>query len=197
MPRRARVLVLDNLDSFTYNLVQVLRAQGALVTVRRAGSTAGPRAMAVLRLLKPTHLVVSPGPGRPEAAKESLAAIREFAGRIPVLGVCLGHQALALVFGALVGRASRPVHGRSSAMRHDGSGIFRGLPNPFFAGRYHSLAVKPAHLPPALKVTAWTGAGEIMGLRHASGAEGVQFHPESILTPCGPRLLANFLQSPS
>jgi anthranilate synthase component 2/para-aminobenzoate synthetase component 2 len=194
MSARPRVLVLDNLDSFTYNLVQVLRAQGALVTVRRAGA-GGKRALAALRRLKPSHLVVSPGPGRPEAAGESLEAIKGFAGRIPVLGVCLGHQALALVFGATVGRSSRPTHGRASAMRHDGSGIFRGLPNPFPAGRYHSLAVDPANLPSALKITAWTGAGEIMGLRHVSGAEGVQFHPESILTPCGPRLLANFLHS--
>ncbi|HTB23420.1 MAG TPA: aminodeoxychorismate/anthranilate synthase component II [bacterium] len=194
MPRRARVLVLDNLDSFTYNLVQILRAQGAAVAVRRAGAAGGLKA---LKALKPSHLVLSPGPGRPEGARESLAAIKAFAGRIPVLGVCLGHQALALVFGGSVGRAARPVHGRASAMRHDGQGIFKGLPNPFLAGRYHSLAVHPAGLPPALKVSAWTGAGEIMGLRHASGAEGVQFHPESILTPCGPRLLANFLQSPS
>jgi anthranilate synthase/aminodeoxychorismate synthase-like glutamine amidotransferase len=189
MPR-ARVLVLDNLDSFTYNLVQALRAQGALVQVQRPG-----RGLWALRGLKPSHLIVSPGPGRPEDARESLAAIKAFAGRIPVLGVCLGHQALAVVFGAVVGRASQPMHGRASAMRHDGVGVFRGLPNPFAAGRYHSLAVRPKSLPPDLTVSAWTGEGEIMGLRHASGAEGVQFHPESILTPCGPRLLANFLRS--
>lgn len=190
MPVRARVLVLDNLDSFTYNLVQALRAQGAEVQVRRPG-----RGLRALRAAKPSHLIVSPGPGRPEDARESLAAIKAFAGRIPVLGVCLGHQALALVFGAVVGRASRPMHGRASAMRHDGAGVFQGLPNPFPAGRYHSLAVRPSGLPPDLRVSAWSGAGEIMGLRHVSGAEGVQFHPESILTPCGPRLLANFLRS--
>jgi len=191
MPVKPRVLVLDNLDSFTFNLVQALRGLGADVAVRRPAG----RGATALRRLRPSHLVVSPGPGRPHQAVESLRALRVFAGRIPVLGVCLGHQALAEAFGGHVERALRPVHGKASAIRHDGSGIFRGLPNPFMAGRYHSLAVDPATLPRDLEITAWAGAGEIMGLRHVSGAEGVQFHPESILTPCGPRLLSNFLRS--
>jgi len=189
---RARVLVLDNLDSFTYNLVQVLRAHRAQVIVRRPQAVFQPTA---LRRLKPSHLLVSPGPGRPESAEESLRAVELFAGLIPVLGVCLGHQVLAHVFGGKVQRARRPVHGRASAVWHDGQGVFQGLPSPFSAGRYHSLTVCPANLPADLSVSAWTGVGEIMGLRHVSGAEGVQFHPESILTPCGSRLLVNFLRS--
>jgi anthranilate synthase component II len=194
MGGKARVLVLDNLDSFTYNLVQGLRALDAQVLTRRTAG-GGVRMLGSLRRLEPTHLLVSPGPGRPEGMEQCLAALRHFSGRIPVLGVCLGHQALALAFGGVVVRSSRPTHGRASAMRHDGQGVFRGLPNPFLAGRYHSLAVRRRALPRTLKVTAWTAQGEIMGLRHVSGAEGVQFHPESILTPCGPRLLANFIRS--
>jgi anthranilate synthase component 2 len=186
------VLVLDNLDSFTYNLVQALAGLGAAVTVRRPGPESGVLA---LRRLKPSHLVLSPGPGRPEAASDSLAAIKAFAGSIPVLGVCLGLQALAVAFGGKVDHAASPVHGKSSTIRHNALGLFSGLPNPFLAGRYHSLAVQPLGLPRTLEITAWTDAGEIMGLRHASGAEGVQFHPESILTPCGSRLFANFLHS--
>lgn len=191
MRLRARVLVLDNLDSFTHNLAQMLQAQGARVDVLRPRQSG----LATLRRLGPSHVVLSPGPGRPEAAKTGLAALRAFAGIVPVLGVCLGHQALACAFGGVVRRSPRPVHGRASAVWHDGRGVFEGLPNPFWAGRYHSLTVRKAGLPRELIVTAWTAAGEIMGLRHASGAEGVQFHPESILTPCGPRLIANFLRS--
>lgn len=187
---KARVLVLDNLDSFTYNLVQALGSLGAEVLVRRPGLGSG-----ALKRLKPSHLVISPGPGRPEDASESLEAIQAFAGRIPVLGVCLGLQALAVAFGGRVVHAIRPVHGKSFAIRHNSQGLFLGLPNPFMAGRYHSLAVQSRGLPQALEITAWTEAGEIMGLRHASGAEGVQFHPESILTPCGSHLFANFLHS--
>jgi anthranilate synthase/aminodeoxychorismate synthase-like glutamine amidotransferase len=193
MAGRARVLVLDNLDSFTYNLVQALGALGAEVMVRRPQGSGGGADL--VRRLRPSHLVVSPGPGRPESAPESLAAIRACSGRIPVLGVCLGLQALGLAYGAAVVHALRPIHGKVSAIRHKGQGVFHGLPDPFLGGRYHSLAVHAASLPPSFTVTAWTDAGEIMGLRHASGAEGVQFHPESILTPCGSLLFANFLHS--
>lgn len=184
------VLVLDNLDSFTFNLVQALQAQGAEVHVERADRSALGR----LKRLRPRRLVVSPGPGHPARAGLALAAIRHFSGRIPVLGVCLGHQALALAFGGRIGRAGRLLHGRASRIRHDGSGLFAGLPQGFAAGRYHSLAVRPSGLPEALKITAVSEDGEIMGLAHASGAQGVQFHPESILTPCGPDLLSNFLR---
>ena len=189
--RRPRVLVLDNLDSFTFNLVQALQALCAEVAVRRSDRSS----LASLRRVKASHLLVSPGPGRPEAAPLSLAALKAFAGRLPVLGVCLGHQALAAAFGARVVNAPRLLHGKTSKIRHLGAGLFKGLPQGFRATRYHSLLVDPGTLPPELAVTAWTAEGELMGLRHASGAEGVQFHPESILTPCGPRLLANFLRS--
>ena len=191
MPRRPRVLLLDNLDSFTHNLAQGLEALGAEVRVLRArGAT-----LAALERVRPSHLVLSPGPGHPRQARLSLAALRRFAGRLPLLGVCLGHQALAHAFGARVARAARPLHGQASPVRHDDQGIFHGLPQGFAAGRYHSLAVDAAGLPGALRVTAWADDGTVMGLRHTSGAEGVQFHPESILTPCGNRLLANFLRS--
>jgi anthranilate synthase component 2 len=189
--RRPRVLVLDNLDSFTFNLVQALQALGAEVAVRRSDRSS----LASLSRVKASHLLVSPGPGRPEASPLSLAALKAFAGRLPVLGVCLGHQALAAAFGARVVNAPRLLHGKTSKIRHLGAGLFKGLPQGFRATRYHSLLVDPGTLPPDLAVTAWTAEGELMGLRHASGAEGVQFHPESILTPCGPRLLANFLRS--
>lgn len=190
-PAKPRVLVLDNLDSFTYNLVQAMQALGAEVDVRRAGRSS----LAGLRRLKATHLLVSPGPGTPEAAGLSLEAIRAFAGRLPVLGVCLGHQALATAFGGKVVRAERLLHGKTSRIQHRGQGLFHGLPQGFKATRYHSLVVDPGTLPPDLAITAWTRQGEVMGLRHVSGAEGVQFHPESILTPCGQTLLVNFLRS--
>jgi anthranilate synthase/aminodeoxychorismate synthase-like glutamine amidotransferase len=183
------LLVLDNQDSFTYNLVQGLAKLGAEVAVRRSAGSS----LAQLKRLRPSRLLVSPGPGRPEAARLSVAALRHFAGRIPVLGVCLGHQALAVAFGAKVGRAGRLMHGKPSSVRHDGRGVFKGLPRRFSAIRYHSLLVDPASLGPSLTASAWTPEGELMGLRHASGAEGVQFHPESILTECGDRLLKNFL----
>jgi anthranilate synthase/aminodeoxychorismate synthase-like glutamine amidotransferase len=184
------VLVLDNLDSFTFNLVQALQALKAEVAVERADRSS----LARLKRLKPARLLVSPGPGHPAQAELALAAIRHFSGRIPVLGVCLGHQALALAFGAKVGRAARLLHGKVSRIAHSGEGVFRGLPQGFSATRYHSLIVQEAGLPPGLHVTARSESGELMGLAHASGAQGVQFHPESILTPCGPRLLANFLR---
>ena len=183
------LLVLDNRDSFTFNLVQALGRLGAEVAVRRSGEAN----LAQLKRLKPRHLLVSPGPGRPEAAVLSLQALRYFAGRIPVLGVCLGHQALAVAFGGKVVRAGRVMHGKVSKIRHDGRGLFKGLPQPFSATRYHSLLVDPESLGPQFRPSAWTPEGELMGLRHSSGAEGVQFHPESILTECGDRLLANFL----
>lgn len=185
-----RVLVIDNYDSFTYNLVQALAGQGAEVTVRRND------ALTVAEALRPdpTHVVISPGPGRPEDAGVSVELIAA-AESIPVLGVCLGHQALAAAFGARVARAERLMHGKSSRVYHDGRGVYEGLPNPFEAGRYHSLAVGETELPDELVITSYTSDGEIMGLRHRERAlEGVQFHPESILTPEGDRLLRNFLE---
>jgi anthranilate synthase/aminodeoxychorismate synthase-like glutamine amidotransferase len=187
------VFVIDNYDSFTYNLVQALRALGAAVSVRR-NDTIGP---AVLDEVNPTHLVVSPGPGRPEDAGQSMSVIACAMQRIPVLGVCLGHQAMASVCGASVGHAQSLMHGKTSPVYHDGRTLFEGLPNPFQAGRYHSLAVSEPSLPEDLLVTAYTSDGEIMGLRHRHlPTEGVQFHPESVLTPEGNRLLRNFLDLP-
>ena len=144
--------------------------------------------------LEPTHLVISPGPGRPEDAGVSMEMIRHFAGRIPILGVCLGHQAVAAVFGGTVGAAASLVHGKATPVYHDRRTLFAGLPNPFPAGRYHSLAVLEEGLPDTLAITAYTSDGEIMGVRHRRlPVEGIQFHPESVLTPLGERLLANFL----
>jgi anthranilate synthase/aminodeoxychorismate synthase-like glutamine amidotransferase len=185
----ARVLVVDNYDSFVYNLVQELGELGAEPVVYRndAISVEGIRADAVL---------VSPGPGRPEDGGVSLAAIAELAGEIPLLGVCLGHQCLGQVFGARVVAAPHLMHGKTSEIHHDGEGLFAGLPNPFVATRYHSLVVDPASVPDTLVVTATSSDGVVMGLRHRELAvEGVQFHPESVLTASGPALLANFLHS--
>jgi anthranilate synthase/aminodeoxychorismate synthase-like glutamine amidotransferase len=184
------LLVLDNRDSFTFNLVQALQALGEEPVVERADRSS----LARLRRLRPRRLLVSPGPGRPQEAKLALAAIRHFAGRIPVLGVCLGHQVLAVAFGARVVQARRLLHGKTSRILHEQGGLYAGLPQGFAATRYHSLLVSPKNLPAEFRVSAWTPEGEIMGLTHASGAVGVQFHPESILSPCGPRLLANFLR---
>ena len=184
------VLVIDNYDSFTYNLVQALRGLGAVVRVFRNDAIGVDEALAV----DPTHIVVSPGPGRPENAGISVELIAAAAGRVPVLGVCLGHQALATALGARVGPALALMHGKPSRVYHDGRGLFEGLPNPFPAGRYHSLAVDEEGLPAELVISAYTSDGEIMGLRHREFClEGVQFHPESILTPEGDRLLRNFL----
>jgi anthranilate synthase/aminodeoxychorismate synthase-like glutamine amidotransferase len=186
----ARVLLIDNYDSFTYNLVQAFGSLGAEVVVRRNDAIAAGDVAA----LGPTHLVVSPGPGRPADAGVSVALLRAFLGRLPLLGVCLGHQALAEALGARVERAERLVHGKASPVYHDGLTLYEGLPNPFAAGRYHSLAVREESLPAELAVAAYTSDGEIMGLRHRTlAAEGVQFHPESVLTPEGQRLLRNFL----
>lgn len=185
-----RVLVIDNYDSFTYNLVQALAVLGAEVVVRRNDELSVADALAI----DATHLLVSPGPGRPEDAGMSMPVIDALLARLPVLGVCLGHQALAAVLGADVGPAQCLMHGKASAVYHDNRTLFEGLPNPFNAGRYHSLSVAEETLPTALTVSAYTSDGEIMGIRHLSlRAEGVQFHPESILTPEGNRLLRNFL----
>jgi anthranilate synthase/aminodeoxychorismate synthase-like glutamine amidotransferase len=189
-----RLLLIDNYDSFTYNLVQAFLVLGAEVLVYRNDAIA----VAQARALEPTHLCISPGPGTPYDAGISMAMIRAFAGRTPVLGVCLGHQSIVEVFGGKVVRAGRLMHGKTSLVRHDGSGVFADLPQPCEVGRYHSLIAAPETLPPELLVSARTPEGEIMGVRHRQLAvEGVQFHPESILTPEGPRLLANFLTQPA
>jgi anthranilate synthase/aminodeoxychorismate synthase-like glutamine amidotransferase len=187
-----RLLLIDNYDSFTYNLVQAFLVLGADVRVHRNDSLTLEDA----RAIAPTHLCVSPGPGTPSEAGISKEIIRTFAGRIPVLGVCLGHQALVEVYGGSIVRAERLMHGKTSSVLHDGRGLFAGLPNPFEAGRYHSLIARKDSVPGSLEVTAWTKEGEVMGVRHRSLAiDGVQFHPESILTPDGPQLLAAFLGS--
>jgi anthranilate synthase/aminodeoxychorismate synthase-like glutamine amidotransferase len=187
----ARLLLVDNYDSFTYNLVQAFMVLGADVHVYRNDAITIDEA----RALEPTHLVISPGPGTPFDAGISMKMIEAFAGRLPILGVCLGHQSMVAVFGGKVVRAGRLMHGKTSPVAHDGRTIFAGLSQPFEAGRYHSLIAETESLPRELEVTARTPEGEIMGVRHRTLAvEGVQFHPESILTPEGPRLLANYLR---
>ncbi len=186
----ARLLLIDNYDSFTYNLVQAFLVLGADVRVHRNDRISLDEAEAI----EPTHLCISPGPGTPGDAGVSESMIGRFAGRIPVLGVCLGHQAIVEVFGGAVVRAPRLMHGKASSVSHDGRGLFEGMPQAFEAGRYHSLIAERGRLPAELEVTAWTEESEIMGVRHRGLAvEGVQFHPESVLTPEGPRLLAAFL----
>ncbi len=185
-----RLLLIDNYDSFTYNLVQAFLVLGADVLVHRNDAIT----VAEAQDLSPTHLCISPGPGTPRDAGVSMDMIRAFAGQVPVLGVCLGHQSIVEVFGGEIVRAARLMHGKVSPVQHDGKGVFAGLPQPFEAGRYHSLIAHPDTLPAVLEVSARTPEGEIMGVRHRERAiEGVQFHPESILTPDGPALLANFL----
>jgi anthranilate synthase component 2/para-aminobenzoate synthetase component 2 len=185
-----RLLLIDNYDSFTYNLVQAFLVLGAEVLVYRNDVITEREA----RLLKPTHLCVSPGPGTPYDAGVSMQMIRAFAGSVPVLGVCLGHQSIVEVFGGKVVRAGRLMHGKTSLVEHDGRTVFAGLPQPCEVGRYHSLIAAPDTMPAELEVNARTAEGEIMGVRHRSlVVEGVQFHPESILTPDGPQLLRNFL----
>jgi anthranilate synthase/aminodeoxychorismate synthase-like glutamine amidotransferase len=187
----ARLLLIDNYDSFTYNLVQAFMVLGADVRVHRNDALTVAEAMA----LEPTHLCISPGPGTPQDAGVSMEMIRAFAGKIPVLGVCLGHQSIVEVFGGKVVRAGRLMHGKTSPIEHDGRGVFAGMPQPCEVGRYHSLIAQPETLPRLLEVTARTPEGEIMGVRHRELAvEGVQFHPESVLTPQGPRLMQNFLE---
>lgn len=184
------LLVIDNYDSFTYNLVQYLGELDCRLTVRRNDFVT----VAEIEEMNPDGIVISPGPGRPEDAGVTPEVIERMAGRIPILGVCLGHQAIGMVFGGEVVRNERIVHGKTSAIHHDGLGLFRGCANPFEATRYHSLVVRRETLPACLQVTAWTDAGEIMGLRHRElPVEGVQFHPESVMTGEGRRMLRNFL----
>ena len=186
-----RMLLIDNYDSFTYNLVQAFAAMGATVKVYRNDEITTPES----EKLAPTHLVISPGPGRPEDAGVSLEMIGAWAGRIPILGVCLGHQSIVQQHGGEIVRAERLMHGKTSMVSHDGETIFAGLPNPFEVGRYHSLCAEVDSLPDELVVTARTARGEIMGVRHRTQPlEGVQFHPESVLTPEGNRLMANFMR---
>lgn len=186
------VLVIDNYDSFTYNLVQYLGELGAAVIVRRNDEAS----LEQLRALPHARVVISPGPGRPEQAGVSLEVIREFGRTMPVLGVCLGHQAIGLAFGGEVVRAPQPIHGKTSTVEHNGAGVFAGLATAFQAGRYHSLIVDEKSLPGELEVTARTREdGLVMGLRHRSlPIHGVQFHPESVLTNEGRRILRNFLE---
>lgn len=183
-------LMIDNYDSFTWNLVQYFGELGAFVKVVRNDEIT----ISEIAALQPTYLVISPGPCSPAQAGVSVAAIRAFAGKIPILGVCLGHQAIAEAFGGRVVHAKRIMHGKTAPVYHEGAGVFAGLPNPVVCTRYHSLAVSREDLPSELEVTAWTEDGEIMGLRHRTLAvEGVQFHPESILTQHGHAMLKNFL----
>jgi anthranilate synthase component 2/para-aminobenzoate synthetase component 2 len=189
---RPNILLIDNYDSFTYNLVQAFLVLGALVDVHRNDAISIEEALE----LKPSHLVISPGPGTPQHAGVSMRMIDAFAGRIPIFGVCLGHQSLVEVFGGKVVRAGRLMHGKVSPVIHDGKGLYAGMPREFDAGRYHSLIAAADSMPPVLEITARTAEGEIMGVRHKSlPIEGVQFHPESVLTPDGPTLMANFLKT--
>jgi anthranilate synthase component II len=184
------ILMVDNYDSFTYNLVQMLTSTGAEVEVLRNDAESAEAMLA----RRPEGIVLSPGPGRPEDAGVCLDLIR-LGADVPILGVCLGHQALGLAFGATVDRAPRLMHGKTSPVRHHDQGVFAGLPNPFDATRYHSLEVKEGTLPEELEPLAWADDDTLMGLRHRTlPYSGVQFHPESVLTGSGPRLLANFLE---
>ena len=184
------IVIIDNYDSFTYNIVQTIGGMGAQVKVFRNDVVD----VAAIEALQPDRLLVSPGPCTPSKAGISIEAIRYFAGKIPILGVCLGHQSIGEAFGGITVRASRLMHGKTSPIIHDGKGVFTGLPNPFDAMRYHSLVVDQKTLPECLEITARTGQGEMMGIRHRElPIEGVQFHPESIMTPDGVDLLKNFL----
>ena len=186
-----KLLNIDNYDSFTFNLSQAFQVLGAEVTVLRNDQVS----IAEAEALGPTHLCISPGPGRPEEAGISMEMIAHFRGRIPILGVCLGHQSIALVFGGAVVSAKGLMHGKDSPVYHDGRGLYLGLPNPFQAGRYHSLAVPESGVPEGFRIASYTSDGEVMGIRHETEPVlGVQFHPESILTPQGDRLLQNFLE---
>jgi anthranilate synthase/aminodeoxychorismate synthase-like glutamine amidotransferase len=185
------ILVIDNYDSFTYNLVQYLGELGAeLQTYRNDKITIDE-----IRKLNPEKILISPGPGYPKDAGISIPLVKEFAGKVPILGVCLGHQAIGEAFGGKTVQAKRFMHGKTSQIHHDGKTIFKGLPDPFTATRYHSLLVEKASLPGCLEISAWTDQDEIMGLRHKRfKIEGIQFHPESILTSEGKNLLNNFLK---
>ncbi len=183
-----RILLVDNYDSFTYNLAHLFQELGAEVTVVRNDKLDADEAEA----MSPTHLVVSPGPGRPADAGATVSIVRRLAPTTPILGVCLGHQAIVEAFGGEIGQAKRLVHGKASLVEHDGRGIFAGLPSPLEAGRYHSLAA--ARVPEGLEVSATTEDGEVMGVRHREyRVDGIQFHPESVLTPLGPELGKRFL----
>jgi anthranilate synthase component 2 len=190
------LLMIDNYDSFTYNLVQYLGELGADVQVHRNDRIT----VEEIERLAPEKIVISPGPCTPNEAGVSVETIRHFAGRVPILGVCLGHQSIGQAFGGRIVHAGEIMHGKTSMISHADTGVFRGLPQPFEATRYHSLVIEPASLPECLEVTAWTGDAqggldEIMGVRHRDmPVEGVQFHPESILTACGHDLLRNFLE---
>ena len=185
------LLVIDNYDSFTYNLVQYFGELGTEVVVYRNDQVT----LDQIEEMNPEWIVVSPGPCTPNEAGVSVPLVKQFAGKIPILGVCLGHQAIGQALGGRIVHAKRLMHGKTCAIQHDGQGVFRGLPSPFTATRYHSLAIERASLPDCLEVNAWSDDGEIMGVRHRTLAvEGVQFHPESILTEHGHRLLKNFLE---
>lgn len=184
------ILIVDNYDSFTYNLAQYLGELGWEPVVYRNDQITIEK----IEQLAPSHIVVSPGPCTPLEAGISNDVIQHFAGKIPILGVCLGHQSIGHVFGGQIVRANAPVHGKTSQIHHDGRTLFKGISDPFEAGRYHSLVIKPGSLPPDVEVSAWTDTGEIMAVRHKRFiVEGVQFHPESVLTPVGRDLLRNFL----
>ena len=186
------ILMMDNYDSFTYNLVQYLRMLGAEVKVFRNDEITVEEAGA----MRPEGIVISPGPCRPETAGISVALIEAYSGQIPILGVCLGHQAIGVAFGGKVISAKHLMHGKTSTITADGKSLYRGIPSPFQAMRYHSLAISREHLPECLEVTAEAEDGEIMGVRHRDHlTEGIQFHPESIMTPVGKRLLRNFLNA--
>lgn len=188
------LLMIDNYDSFTYNLVQYLGELGQDVKVYRNDKIT----IGQIRDMAPDKIVISPGPCTPREAGISVDAIREFAGKVPILGVCLGHQSIGAAFGGEIIRAQVLMHGKTSLVHHSGKGLFRGIPGPFEATRYHSLIIRRESLPGCLEITAWTEAGEIMGVRHREfHVEGVQFHPESILTVRGKDLLANFLKEDS
>ena len=185
------IVVIDNYDSFTYNLVQYLLILGAKVDVYRNDAVT----LTQVESLQPAGILISPGPGRPEGAGITLPLIKHFSGNVPILGVCLGHQAIAMAFGGTVGAAKRLMHGKTSEITNDGQGLFKGFKKPFTAMRYHSLAVARMNLPGCLIVTAESEDGEIMGIRHREHVtEGIQFHPESIMTPVGKRILRNFLK---
>jgi len=186
-----RMLLIDNYDSFTYNLVQAFAAHGAKVMVYRNDMISVDEALA----LEATHLVISPGPGRPDDAGASLQMIAAFAGKLPLLGVCLGHQSIVQQQGGEIVRAAHLMHGKTSLIRHDGKTVFEGIPQPFEVGRYHSLCAATESLPDTLEISAETDDGVIMGVRHKSlQIEGVQFHPESVLTPDGETLMTNFMR---
>jgi anthranilate synthase/aminodeoxychorismate synthase-like glutamine amidotransferase len=186
------ILVIDNYDSFTYNLVQYLAELGATVKVFRNDALK----VEAIEELSPSHILISPGPGRPEDAGISVDVIRRYGGRLPILGVCLGHQAIGYAFGGKIVRAKKLMHGKTSEIHHNQKSLFRALKNPFEATRYHSLVIERSTLPKELELTAWTRDGEVMGVRHKylCALEGVQFHPESILTREGKALLSNFMK---